>query len=124
METNRMISTVWKRFTFDAAHSLAHLPKSHKCHRLHGHTYAVTVFVTGPIDPILHWVIDYAEIKEIFNRCVMDAFDHKNLNECMTLPTTAENLARVIWHKLKTPLPLLSKIIVQETADSGVEYSE
>jgi len=28
-----------KRFKFEAAHLLPHLPKSHKCRRLHGHSF-------------------------------------------------------------------------------------
>lgn len=111
---------VWKTFRFDAAHQLFHLPKDHKCHRLHGHTYAVTVYVKGPLTD-KHWVVDYADIKAAFEP-VMAAFDHKNLNEVMRLPTTAENVAKVIWQKLIGALPGLCKLTVQETADSGVEY--
>src|SRR3989442_12046383 len=36
-----------KTFQFEAAHLLPHLPKSHKCRRLHGHSFMVDVVVAG-----------------------------------------------------------------------------
>ena len=36
-----MLTTISKRWDFDAAHRLPFLPPEHKCHRMHGHTYAV-----------------------------------------------------------------------------------
>lgn len=112
--------TVWKTFKFDAAHSLPHLPASHKCSKLHGHTYSVTVYVTGEMDKGKAWVIDYADIKKAFDP-IFQRLDHNNV-DCWINPSTAENLAMFIWHELKPSLPGLSKLIVQETADSGVEY--
>jgi len=34
---------IGKSFTFDAAHQLRSLPEGHKCGRLRGHTYTITV---------------------------------------------------------------------------------
>ena len=45
-----MKHTVSKRFSFEAAHSLPHLPAGHKCRNLHGHSYVVEVLITGPLD--------------------------------------------------------------------------
>ena len=50
-----------KTFQFEAAHLLPHLPKSHKCRRLHGHSFKVDIVVAGECDPKLGWVIDYAQ---------------------------------------------------------------
>jgi len=36
---------IFREFTFDAAHRLDHLPEGHKCARVHGHTYRLTVFL-------------------------------------------------------------------------------
>ena len=44
-----------KTFQFEAAHLLPHLPKSHKCRRLHGHSFRVEIAVSGPCDPKLGW---------------------------------------------------------------------
>lgn len=41
--------TVFKDFTFEACHSMPHLPRGHKCKRMHGHSYKVRVYATGPI---------------------------------------------------------------------------
>ena len=53
-------------FTFEAAHRLPNVPPEHKCARLHGHSFRVRVTVTGPVDPRLVWVIDFADVKQAF----------------------------------------------------------
>jgi len=45
-----MKCTISKQYQFDAAHALTNLPYDSPCKRLHGHTYTVTVYVTGEID--------------------------------------------------------------------------
>ncbi|WP_449406783.1 6-pyruvoyl trahydropterin synthase family protein [Mucilaginibacter humi] len=49
----RMI--IYKQFTFDAAHFLPKVPDGHKCRALHGHTYHLSVFISGAVlqDPWL-----------------------------------------------------------------------
>ncbi|EEW8595914.1 6-carboxytetrahydropterin synthase, partial [Escherichia coli] len=34
-----MSTTLFKDFTFEAAHRLPHVPQGHKCGRLHGHSF-------------------------------------------------------------------------------------
>src|SRR6266480_3638577 len=55
-----------KTFQFEAAHLLPHLPKSHKCRRLHGHSFKVEVVIDGDCDPKLGWVMDYADMSKAF----------------------------------------------------------
>lgn len=108
---------ITKSFRFEAAHSLPHLPESHQCHRLHGHSYEVIVGVCGPI--VNEWVQDYADI----NAEVMPLIrvcDHHNLDTVMAEPTTAENLAAWFWKHLESRLPLLSRIEIHETPTSNV----
>lgn len=51
-----------KTFDFAAGHRLALLPPEHKCSRIHGHGYRVTVRVTsGLLDPV-GMVLDYGEL--------------------------------------------------------------
>ena len=38
-----------KQFRFEAAHRLPHVSADHKCARLHGHSFAVTVWVEGDV---------------------------------------------------------------------------
>ena len=51
-----------KEFSFEAAHRLPHAPEGHKCRRLHGHSFRVSVCVRGPVDPDTGWFMDYADI--------------------------------------------------------------
>ncbi len=112
--------TITKNFRFESAHSLPHLGPNHKCARLHGHSYRITVECTGQTDS-RGFVIDYAEIAEAVNPLI-ERIDHRNLNEIMSAHTTAENLAVWIHSQLMIPLPSLSGIIVFETATTSVIY--
>ena len=112
-----------KTFQFEAAHLLPRLPKAHKCRRLHGHSFKVEIVVAGECDQKLGWLMDYADITAAF-KPVWDKLDHYYLNEIPGLENpTSENLARWIWRKLKPSLPLLSKVVINETCTSGCEYS-
>ncbi len=42
-----MSTTLFKDFTFEAAHRLPHVPEGHKCGRLHGHSFMVRLEITG-----------------------------------------------------------------------------
>lgn len=114
---------IFKEFSFEAAHRLLNLPETHKCHRLHGHSYRVRVFVRGPIAPETGWVIDFAEIKKAMAP-IVERVDHQFLNDVEGLghPTT-ENLARWIWHHLHPGLPGLARLEVWETDSSGCVYA-
>ena len=113
---------IYKEFMFEAAHRLPHVPEGHKCARLHGHSFKVTVYVDGPLDSRLGWVMDFAGIKSAFQP-LLDRLDHYYLNEIEGLENpTSENLARWIWDRLKPALPQLSKLIVSETCTSGCVY--
>ena len=114
---------LFKRFSIEAAHWLPNVPADHKCRRMHGHSFQIQVHVRGPVDPHLGWVMDFAEIKAAFAP-VEDEIDHRCLNDVAGLENpTSENLARWLWKRLRPALPLLSKIVVQETCNSGCIYS-
>jgi 6-pyruvoyltetrahydropterin/6-carboxytetrahydropterin synthase len=107
---------------FDAAHRLPSLPPGHKCSRLHGHTFLVEVHVAGEPDPTQGWVMDFGEIKAAA-RPVIDQLDHRLLNEIPGLENpTSENVARWLWERIAPRLPALSRIVVRENPNSGVEY--
>jgi len=111
-----------KTFQFEAAHLLPHLPESHKCRRLHGHSFKVDVVLAGECDPKLGWLMDYAEIAEAF-RPIIEKLDHYYLNEIPGLENpTSENLAAWMWNRLKPQLPLLREIVVAETCVSRCVY--
>jgi 6-pyruvoyltetrahydropterin/6-carboxytetrahydropterin synthase len=111
-----------KTFQFEAAHLLPLLPKSHKCRRLHGHSFKVDIVVTGDLDPKLGWVMDYAAITDVF-KPLWERLDHRYLNEVSGLENpTSENIAIWIWDKLKPKLPLLTEVTVAETCTARCTY--
>ena len=112
-----------KTFHIEAAHRLPQVPAGHKCARLHGHSFAIEVHVSGPLDPRLGWVMDYADLKTAFAP-LHDQLDHRYLNDVPGLENpTSENLARWVWQRLKPGLPLLSRIVVRETCTSACNYT-
>lgn len=113
---------IFKVFHIEAAHRLPNLPETHKCSRLHGHSFRVEVHVSGEPDPELGWVVDFADIKQAF-RPIFDQLDHHYLNEIDGLENpTSEVLARWIWQRLAPDLPGLSKVVIQETCTAGCVY--
>src|SRR3954471_615257 len=117
-----MMIELRKTYQFEAAHLLPHLPESHKCRRLHGHSFMVEVVVAGEIDARLGWVMDYAAITDAF-KPLLDRLDHYYLNEIEGLENpTSENVAVWIWQRLKPRLPLLTEVMVAETCTARCVY--
>ena len=115
---------IFKIFTLEAAHRLPNVPAGHKCARLHGHSFRVEVQVSGEIDPITGWVMDFADIKTAF-KPLFERLDHNYLNDIEGLENpTSEVLARWIYQRLKPALPGLSAILVHETCTAGSRYRE
>lgn len=113
---------IYKQFTFDAAHWLPQVPEGHKCRKLHGHTYHLTVFISGPLQKNTGWVMDFSEIKSVC-KPVIERLDHSLLNEIAGLENpTAENVARWLWSQFKPQLKGLQKLKLKETHTSGVIY--
>ena len=113
---------IFKVFRIDAAHYLPNVPEGHKCGQMHGHSFRVEIYVRGPIDPRLGWVIDFNGISKAFSP-LHDQLDHRCLNHIEGLENpTSENMAKWIWKRLRPMLPILSKIVVQESPDSGCLY--
>jgi len=111
-----------KSFTIEAAHRLPNLPPSHKCARLHGHSFNVEIAVGGPIDREKGWILDYGEIKQAFQP-LFDQLDHNYLNDIPGLQNpTSELLAVWIWDRLKPELHNLTAVIVHETCTTTCEY--
>ena len=114
---------IFKAFTLESAHRLPNVPEGHKCARLHGHSFRVEIHVSGPVDPQLGWVMDFADVKAAFDP-LFRQLDHTYLNDVPGLENpTSENLARWIWQKLEPSLPQLSAVVVHETCTSGARYS-
>jgi 6-pyruvoyltetrahydropterin/6-carboxytetrahydropterin synthase len=111
-----------KTFQFEAAHLLPRLPESHKCRRLHGHSFQAEIVVAGPCDPTLGWFMDYADISAAF-KPLWEALDHSYLNEIPGLENpTSENVAVWIWERLKPELPALKEVVIAETCTARCVY--
>ena len=102
-----------------------------KCNNpyFHGHNYELIVSVTGEIDPKTGMVIDMKELKDLIKSEVEEAFDHKNLNvqvpEFKSLNPTAENIAVVIWNKLRPHIVAEHdlEVVLYETPRNFVTYN-
>jgi 6-pyruvoyltetrahydropterin/6-carboxytetrahydropterin synthase len=111
-----------KTYQFEAAHLLPRLPESHKCRRLHGHSFQAEIVVDGPCDPTLGWVMDYADISAAF-KPLWEMLDHSYLNEIPGLENpTSENIAAWIWERLKPTVPNLKEVLVAETCTARCVY--
>lgn len=130
--------TVSRKAHFNAAHRLYNPNWSFeknqevfgKCNNpnFHGHNYDLIVSVKGTIDPETGYVIDMKELKDLIYENVEKPFDHRNLNldteEFKNLNPTAENIAVVIWNKLRPHLKdeLELKVALYETERNFVEF--
>jgi 6-pyruvoyltetrahydropterin/6-carboxytetrahydropterin synthase len=134
-----MIVTVSRKAHFNAAHRLYRKEWSDeknaqvfgKCSNpnYHGHNYELIVSVTGKINKQTGFVMDMKVLKDIIRDEVEEAFDHKNLNveveEFKALNPTAENIAIVIYNKIKPRLDSLLdlEVVLYETPRNFVTYS-
>lgn len=109
-------------FTFEAAHRLPNVAETHRCRRLHGHSYRVELRLEGPVDPVTGFVADFFDIEKAF-RPLLERLDHNYLNDIEGLENpTAETIAIWIWDRTKKALPPLASVIVFETGDCWAEY--
>ena len=94
----------------------------------HGHNYVVEVTLTGPVDAATGMIANLGELDPFVEREVVDAFDHKYLNEEVAefqarVPTT-ENVAREIFRRLKPfPAAKLERVRIEETSKNSFEFS-
>ncbi len=113
---------IYKDITFEAAHLLPNLPDGHKCRRLHGHSFKIRLFLKGPINQSVGWVMDYSDIKSAFAP-IFEQLDHHYLNDIKGLENpTSEILVKWIWDRLKPAVKQLSKIELKETCTTGCFY--
>ena len=119
-----MRARITKSFSFDAAHWLPQVPESHKCRRLHGHTYRVILGLEGELHPEMGWVEDYNVVAAAMQP-VREELDHRCLNEIPGLENpTAEILASWIHARLCARLPLLTDVTVCETPTTEATYRD
>jgi 6-pyruvoyltetrahydropterin/6-carboxytetrahydropterin synthase len=102
----------------------------------HGHNYTLEVTVAGDVDPVTGFVVDLKWLKDVIEREVLEAWDHRHLNleapefaataSAALIPTT-ENLAIAAWKRLEPSVhnaggARLSRVRVYETPEIFAEY--
>lgn len=109
-------------FTFEAAHRLPNVPPTHRCHRMHGHSYRIELTLQGAVDPVTGFVVDFFDVEAVFDP-VLRRLDHHTLNEIEGLENpTAELIAVWIWDQVKPELPQLAQVKVFETPFCWAEH--
>ena len=130
--------TVSRKAHFNAAHRLYRkdwtMEKNDaifgKCNNpnFHGHNYELIVSVTGEIDQETGFVVDVKILSDLIKEHIENAFDHKNLNvdvsDFENLNPTAENIAVVIWNKLRPYIEQKNdlEVVLYETPRNFVTY--
>lgn len=136
METQKV--SVFRKEHFNAAHRLNNPDWSAEknkevfglCNNLnyHGHNYELIIQITGTINPETGYLMDMKDLSNLAQEEVLKKFDHKNLNldvpEFEHLNPSAENIAVVIYHKLRVKIAaeLDLKIRLYETERNFVEF--
>jgi 6-pyruvoyltetrahydropterin/6-carboxytetrahydropterin synthase len=145
-----------RRATFSASHYYWNPAWTEEKNRLvfgrcanrngHGHNYTLEVTVAGEPDPVTGFVVDLKWLKDVIEREVLDAWDHRHLNlevpefaasefaqsaELGMIPTT-ENLAIAAWKRLEPAVTAaaersnggarLSRVRVYETPEIFAEF--
>ena len=97
----------------------------------HGHNYTLEVTVAGQPDPVTGFVVDLKWLKDVIEREVLAAYDHRHLNlevpEFAARVPTTENIAIATWQRLQPAVTAargakLTRIRVYETAEIFAEY--
>lgn len=112
---------LWRRFRFEAAHRLPHVPRGHPCGRMHGHGFEVVLHVDVALGA-RDLGIDYERLGALWQP-LHAQLHHGCLNDIAGLENpTSELLARWIRERLAATLPELSWVSVHETATAGCHY--
>lgn len=97
----------------------------------HGHNYTIEVTVAGEPDPVTGFVVDLKWLKDVIEREIMTAYDHRHLNletvDFATLIPTTENIAIASWKRLEPFVSgaggaQLRSVRIYETPEIFAEY--
>lgn len=104
-------------FHYDSAHYLPNVLVGHKCGRMHGHTYILTVTVRGPVREA-GFVVDFADIKAAVDP-VIAQLDHYLLNDVIPNPTVE---CQLIWLWERIGLPNLYELALREGLANAASF--
>jgi 6-pyruvoyltetrahydropterin/6-carboxytetrahydropterin synthase len=113
-----MRTEISRSYSIEAAHRLPHVPREHKCFRLHGHSFRISLRIAGEVDMQTGWIIDFADVDRAFEP-LFARLDHHYLNEIEGLENpTSELLARWVLERVQLDRGRLIAVTVAETCDS------
>ncbi len=110
---------VWRRYVFQSAHRLPHVPAGHKCGRMHGHGFEVILHARqdGAVAAVDGDTLDAAWAP------LQQALDFACLNDIAGLANpTSEMMSSWLWQRLQAALPTLTRVTVFETASCGASF--
>ena len=111
-----------QHFQIESARFLPSLPADHPCAKMHGHSFKIVLSLVGDLDTKIGWVLDYHVITKIMSP-ILSQLDHKVLNEVSGLENpTSELLAKWIFDKVKTQIPILENVTIMETSTTECTY--
>jgi 6-pyruvoyltetrahydropterin/6-carboxytetrahydropterin synthase len=118
---------LWRRYAFHSAHRLPQVPAGHKCGRMHGHGFEVTLHVRQGASTASSTVPAHADL----HHDDLDAawapmhqqLNYACLNDMAGLGNpTSELLASWLWTRMQPQLPGLAWITVHETGSCGAVF--
>jgi 6-pyruvoyltetrahydropterin/6-carboxytetrahydropterin synthase len=92
--------TIFKDFTFSAAHAIRGHTRG--CQNLHGHNYRVRVHLRAERLDELGMVLDFADLKEMMQE-ILGPFDHRVINDIPPFDernTTAELFSEYVFQEV------------------------
>lgn len=97
----------------------------------HGHNYTLEVTVAGEPDLVTGFVVDLKWLKDVMEREVLAAYDHRHLNvevpEFARSNPTTENIAIASWKRLEPAVAKaggaqLTRVRIYETPEIFAEF--
>lgn len=109
-----MLTTVTRKYIFDAAHEIPGFPEQHRCRHMHGHTYELRVTWC----PDVGSPTPFEEIDPLI-RSVVDLLDHRVWNE--HVPSgTLEDLGPWLFERIEEVAKAVPGfVLMQVTLDEG-----
>lgn len=111
---------IWKGQRFESALRLGRAPVGDPRRRLHGHSYAIRLHLTAPLDAVLGWTVDFGDVKALFQP-LYQQLDHHRLDELAGLDDAAPaELLYWLRERLGDRLSSLDRLDLEPTSDSGM----
>jgi len=123
--------TLSHTFFVDAAHHLLGLPAGHKCSRIHGHRWAISVGIASDTLDSKGMVMDLHILHDLCHQ-IQSTIDHDDINKVWLINPTCENIAEYIYNWMKkfdcfdpehSPIRVVY-VEVEETPGNSASYTE